>query len=72
MTEKARRGGEHAVVKMELVKEYNEPNDAGAFSELKTSLALPRHGMRRGEEDNQHAIESRSRGSANGTHVHKS
>jgi|SRR6266850_8247594 len=46
MMEKARRGTKRVVVEMELVKEeYNERNETGAFSELKTSLALPRQGM---------------------------
>jgi hypothetical protein len=45
MMEKARRGTKR-VVEMELVKEeYNERSQTGAFSELKTSLALPRQGM---------------------------
>ena len=47
--EKARRGTKRVVVEMELVKEeteeYNERSETGAFSELKTSLALPRQGM---------------------------
>ena len=46
MMEKARRGTKRVVVEIELVKEeYNERSNAGAFSELKTSPALPRHGM---------------------------
>ena len=43
MMEKARRGTKRVVVEMELVKkEYNERGGAGAFSELKASLALLR------------------------------
>jgi hypothetical protein len=46
MMEKARRGTKRVVVEIELVKEeYNERSETGAFSELKTSLALPRQGM---------------------------
>jgi hypothetical protein len=46
MMEKARRGTKRVVVEMELVKEeYNERSETGAFSELKTSLALPRQGI---------------------------
>ena len=42
---KARRT-KRVVVEMELVKGgYNERSETGAFSELKTSLALPRQGM---------------------------
>lgn len=44
--ENARRGTKHVVVEIELVKEeYNERSETGGFSELKTSLALPRQGM---------------------------
>ncbi len=46
--EKARRGTKRVVVETELVKEeYNERTVTGAFSELKTSLALPRQGIPR-------------------------
>ena len=46
MTEKARRGTKRVVVEMELVKEeYNERDETGAFSELRTCRALPRQGM---------------------------
>ena len=45
MVEKARRT-KRVVVEMGLVKGgYNERSETGAFSELKTSLALPRQGM---------------------------
>ncbi len=46
MMEKARHGTKRVMVEMELMeKEYNEHSETGAFSELKTSLALPRQGM---------------------------
>ena len=46
MMEKARCGTKRVVAEMELVKEeHNERSETGAFSELKTSLALPRQGM---------------------------
>lgn len=46
MAENARRGTKRVVVEMELVKEEcNEGSETGAFSELKTSLALARQGM---------------------------
>jgi hypothetical protein len=40
MMEKARRGTKRVVK-----EEYNERNETGAFSELKTSFVLPRQGM---------------------------
>jgi len=41
--EKAQRGTKRVVVEMELGKEeYSERSETGAFSKLKTSLALPR------------------------------
>jgi hypothetical protein len=46
MMEKARRGTKRVVVEMGFVNEvYNERSKAGAFNELKTSLALPRQGI---------------------------
>ena len=46
MMEKARRGTKRGVVEVGLVKEkYNERSGTGAFSELETSLTLPRQGM---------------------------
>jgi len=43
MIERARRGTKRVVVEMELEKEeYNGHSETGAFSTLKTSLALPR------------------------------
>jgi hypothetical protein len=45
MMEKARCGTKRVVVEMELAKEkYNKRGETGAFSELKTSLALPKAG----------------------------
>ena len=47
MMEKARRDTKRVVVGIELVKEdYNERSEIGALSELKTSLAAPRQGIR--------------------------
>jgi hypothetical protein len=44
--EKARCGTKRVVVEMEYGKEeLNERSETGAFSKLKTSLALPRQGM---------------------------
>jgi hypothetical protein len=47
MMEKAQHEAERrGVVEMELVREEdNERSETGAFGELKTSLALPRHSM---------------------------
>jgi hypothetical protein len=42
MMEEARRGTKRVVL---VKEEYNERSETGAFSELKTSLALPRQGM---------------------------
>ena len=47
MMEKARRGTKRVVVENELLEEeYNERSETAAFSELKTSLVLPKQGIR--------------------------
>jgi len=52
MMEKTRRGTKRVVE-----EEYDERGEARAFSELKTSLAFPRQGMRWGEKARNQARE---------------